>query len=233
MRLLVPLVILACAFAPSSRAWGQTRPTYFDEPAEIRVVGAEVPGEPLPVIVVLAPTGNTSVAMFEYLRDAIPFERYLAILPAGTPVTSDYLPAFSRFVGWMETRVLADLARARTEHAVDERRVFLAGFSLGGDTSWALFARHPETFRGALVMGSRASARPNRAALGRLRTSGARVAFAIGSSDEAVRVSGADRAHAAMNAAGIRTQMAHYDGAHSPPDPQTLASLIAFVMTEP
>lgn len=155
---------------------------------------------------------------------------YVAILPAGSPSTSDYLPGFSRFVGWLETRVLADLARAKSEHSVDDQRIYLAGFSLGGDSSWALLARHPEIFRGAVVMGSRASARPTRTGLALLRSRACRVAFAIGSSDDAARVSGAERAYAAVQAGNVPSQLAHYEGAHSAPDPDTLASLVRFVM---
>jgi pimeloyl-ACP methyl ester carboxylesterase len=226
-------LVLTIVLGSTAAVRAQSRPAYFDEPAQVVTVGTPSTGEALPVIVVLPPTGGTSQAMFELLRPAIPFARYIAILPAGSPTTSDYLPAFGQFVGWLETRVLADLARVRAEHRVDEQRTYLAGFSLGGDSSWALLARHPEIFRGAVVMGSRASARPNRAALALLRTRGCRIAFGIGSSDDAARVSGAERAHAAMASASVTSVLTRYEGTHTPPDPRTLASLVQFVMTSP
>ena len=119
-------------------------------------------------------------------RAAIPFPSYVAVLPPGAPSTSDYLPGFSKFVGWMDTRLGEDLARARAEHPIDESRIFLVGFSLGGDTSWALLARHPETYAGAVVMGSRASARPNGAARRTMVERRVRVSFGMGLSDDAV-----------------------------------------------
>jgi len=218
----------------SSRASAQTRPAFFDQPSELREIGeAADPDERMPVVVFLAPTGGTSAWMFERLREAVPFAHYLAVLPPGQPERSDYLPHFSDFVSWMEQRVTTDLDTARSRYAIDDERIFLAGFSLGGDTSWALLARDPEIFRGAVVMGSRSSARLHRGKLATMRARHVRVAFAIGAQDRDVRVSGIRRTHQTMVDGGIPTRLATYPGEHvPPPDPDMLAAMFRFVMID-
>lgn len=227
------LLALAFTFVGVTTARAQTRPAFFDAPATLTMVGAPAPGEHPPLVVFLPATGGTAQSMFEFSRAAIPFPTYVALIPSGAPASTDYLPNFGGFVNWMETRVLADLERAKAEHHVDPDRVYLMGFSLGGDTSWALICRHPDVFRGAVVMGSRASARPTSTNLRVMRERGRRIAFGIGRADDATRVTGADRAYAAMNTGRVTTQMTRYEGSHSPPDPTTLRSLVAFVMATP
>ncbi|NOY89794.1 MAG: prolyl oligopeptidase family serine peptidase [Deltaproteobacteria bacterium] len=221
---------LAAPAPPSAAA--QTRPTFFDEPSEIRVIGrASAAHAPLPLVVFLAATGGTSAEMFTRMHQAVPFERYVALLPPGRPARADYLPRFRDFVDWMEERILPDLERARAQHTVDPERIYLVGFSLGGDTSWALLARRPDLFRGAVVMGSRSGARVPSRKLRLMRERGVRVAFAIGREDRAVRVSGIQRAHRRMLEAGVPTRLDLYPGEHvPPPDPEMLAALFRFVM---
>jgi predicted esterase len=214
---------------PGVRA--QARSPAFDLPAELEVVGQPSPGERLPLVVFLPWTGGEAREMFDAARGQMPFERYVALLPHGRFERDDYLPAFHQFVTWMKERVLADLARARAEHPVDEARVYLVGFSLGGDTSWALLTRHPEVFAGAVVLGSRAGARARGAAARTMREHGRRVVFGMGETDDAVRVRGVERAFASARAARLDAALVRYPGGHGLPPPDTLRAMLARALT--
>jgi predicted peptidase len=43
----------------------------------------------------------------------------------------------------------------RDEFAIDQRRIVVVGFSLGGSGTWFLSARHPDLFTAAIVMAGR------------------------------------------------------------------------------
>lgn len=212
-----------------SGAHAQTRSPAFDLPAEIEVVGQPSPGERLPLVVFLPWTGGDAREMFDAARGQMPFERYVALLPRGRFEREAYLPAFPRFVTWMEERVLADLARARAEHPIDEARVYLVGFSLGGDTSWALLTRHPELFAGAVVLGSRAAARARGAAARTMRERGRRVVFGMGENDDAVRVRGVERTFASVRDS-LDAELVRYPGRHGLPPPDALRAMLARVL---
>jgi pimeloyl-ACP methyl ester carboxylesterase len=226
------LAVLALAVTPVT---AQVRPSSFDQASELRLVGdAPTEGERLPVVVFLAATNGTAAGQFQWLSSAVPFSRYLAVLPAGQPTTDNYLPRFGDYVRWMEGRLDQDLATARERFPVDVERIYLAGFSLGGDTSWALLARRPELYRGAVVLGARSSARVRGRGTQVMRERGVRVAFAIGQEDSDVRRRGVARTHEAVRAARVPTQLRYYPGAHSlPADGSVLEGLFAFVMTPP
>lgn len=225
--------LLVCVLA--SPAAAQVRPAFFDQPSEVRVMGGNpAPGETLPVVVFLAATNGTSAGQLDWLGRAVPFARYIAVLPPGQPSTADYLPRFGSYVDWMEERLDTDLAALRERLPVDASRIYLCGFSLGGDTSWALLARRPELYRGAVVLGARSSARTRGNAAEVMRTRGVRVAFAIGSEDSDTRRTGIARTHQAMVAARVPSRLDTYPGTHTlPADPAVLTALFAFVMSPP
>lgn len=228
----VTLCALAFAAALPDGGQAQSRSPFFDEPSELRLIGS-IPeeGETLPVVLFLPHTTGTAEGAFSYLAGAIPFKSFVAILPAGRPTREDYLPRFYQYVTWLQERVLLDLGRAREAYPVDDERIFLAGFSLGGDTSWALLARNPDVFRGAVVLGSRSSARARASAMSTFRERGVRVAFAIGESDTEVRIRGIRRAHRSLSEGGVPTRLDLYPGGHSiPGDPGLLRRLFDFVM---
>jgi len=54
-----------------------------------------------------------------------------------------------------EQAVMALVTAAIDEFAIDERRVLVVGFSLGGRGAWYLSARHPDRFTAAIVMAGR------------------------------------------------------------------------------
>ncbi len=85
-----------------------------------------------------------------------PEASFLLLLPDGMGSTADHSwQGFAACIERYEKRVKQDIDAARKEHKIGN--IYLAGFSLGGDLSWALSQRHPDLFQGAIVMGSRCS----------------------------------------------------------------------------
>ncbi|MEM9067840.1 MAG: hypothetical protein AAGE52_05015 [Myxococcota bacterium] len=211
-------------------AHAQERPAFFDTPSELVPVGAMTPGETYPLLVVLPPTNGTSRRVFEDLRGQVPLDAYYVLLTPGQPQRSDYLPRFSRYVEWAQERINADVDAALASHAVDPEQIFLLGFSLGGDTSWALLLRNPERYRGALVMGSRSSARPRRRASETLRRRRARVFFTMGRSDDEVRQRGIARAHERATEASLEARLVEFSGGHQLPPADVLSGGLRFLL---
>ena len=122
------------------------------------------------MFVVLPPTGLEAARVAQYLGlDPQRQEDFILILPAGRPTRDEYLPDFVTFVEWYEERVLAELDSVLENYSADPERVYLGGYSLGGDLSWALAVRNPERFAGAVVAGSRTSYPVDSATLETLR----------------------------------------------------------------
>jgi len=217
--MLLLLSALAIALAPLA-AHAQARPAYFDQPASLRMVGKAGAAQKVPLVIVLPCTGGSAEEIYEELRGELPLTDYAVLLPQGAPSSRDYRPAFGNFVGWFEARLLPDLQQALASQPIDRARVFLVGFSLGGDLACALVARHPELFQGIFVMGSRCSSAPSKSSLAELQKRGARAAFTFGTSDDSGRKSGLKKAHDRLAAQKIATQLSSFDGSHQlPPGP--------------
>ena len=206
------LQIIAMTFAASA----QTRPSYLETPATVRVVGTLAPGVRVPLIVALPPTGASGDWLFTNLQSSIPLTGYVVLTLAGEPSRSDYA-GFDRFTSWFDARLSLDLARVQSLFPIDPSRIYLLGFSLGGDLAWALLARHPNVYRGAFVMGSRCAATMPASALETLRARGARIVFAIGDHDIDARIRGLRTATERVRSAHIETMELRFDGTHELP----------------
>lgn len=91
---------------------------------------------------------------------------FVVILPKGNGSRKDHpWKGFEMCFTRYEERVLKDLKKFSEIYNLDLSRVYLSGVSLGGDLSWALSLRNPESFAGAVVMGSRCSYVPPRGVL--------------------------------------------------------------------
>lgn len=212
--------------AMASPLAAQTRPAFFDQPSVIEPLGVVPSGARVPLFILFPPTGGDARAVTPPPSLGPAF----VMITPGAPQSSDYLPAFSRYLDWLDERVTTDLDRALAAHPIDPERVYLVGFSLGGDVSWALLLRHPDRFRGALVLGSRASATPRGDALTTLRTRRARVVVGMGQSDDATRQRGAERALERLRTGNVSAESVSYPGGHQRPDASTFeAALQALV----
>ncbi len=114
----------------------------------------------------------------------------------GIPRNYSTADGFSKMILGYEAKVLAAYSTLISTRKVDTARVFLTGFSIGGDISWAIALRNPTKIRGALVMSSRASYRT--LSYSSLVSGKARFVLAIGGSDDPSRIKGAKDAVALL-----------------------------------
>lgn len=154
---------------------------------------------------------------------------FILLLPAGRPTAEHYLPDFMAFVNWYEERLLDDLAYLLENYSADPERIFLGGYSLGGDLSWALSVRNPSLFAGAVIAGTRASHPATADALTALRERGFRGAFLIGDREDPARYNGINHARALFAASEIEHRYAEYPGGHIMPEAVLLQQKIRYV----
>jgi pimeloyl-ACP methyl ester carboxylesterase len=186
-----------------------------------------------PVIVFFPFTGGSASDL--YTRH---YEASLAGLPVhvllldGTGSVSDYNtgPAWSATIERYEQQVQDRLQELRGESDVDTSRVILAGYSEGGDLSWALTQRHPERYVGAIVMGSRCSYR-NKTAPKEQAARGFRYYFAVGENEDPARSGGTEAAKTVLDRAGVRHRTGIVQGGeHAAATPGMLSDALRFVL---
>ncbi len=224
-------VALLLAALPVAEAFAaEAKPVYLDRRAEVVLpVGYNRTTE-YPVFVVLPPTGLEAARVAQYLGlDPQRQEDFILILPAGRPTRDDYLPDFTSFVEWYEKRVLEELDSVLENYSADPQRVYLGGYSLGGDLSWALSVRNPKLFAGAVIAGSRTSYPVETAALETLRSRDFRASFLIGDREDPARYDGINRSRSAFEETGIEHQYREYSGAHQIPPAEVFQDEIAYV----
>ncbi len=207
----------------SIRVHAQQRSTYFDEPGELILPSDYDSDERYPLMVFLPYTGGTSSEQARAFGvEPGEQEGFAVLLPEGRFERSDYLPDFLSFVSWFEERLYRDVSNAVDEYSIDPGQVYVGGYSLGGDLSWALSVRNPDDFAGAVVAGSRSSHPADHAAVERLAEHGFRAALLIGDRDAPDRRRGLGAARRILEAGDVEIMYAEYEGAHELP-PQALA----------
>ena len=229
--LVVAFLVVAFLFGVSSLStFAQERSSHFDEPAEVLLPHNYSPDRAHPVLVF--PQATYTTARTQALRFGINPEThhdFVLVLPRGTFTRDDYLPDFIQFVEWYEERLLDDLETVKDTVSVDPDRVYLAGFSLGGDLSWALSSRNPNLFAGAVMSGTRASYPMSTEARQVLEQRGYRAAFLIGEDEAPARAQGIRHAYEHLSQARIETQFEEHPGAHQAPDRLTGREALDFV----
>ncbi len=224
------LTLLPVCFPAAEAFATDAKPVYLERRAEVVLpVGYNRTSE-YPVFVVLPPTGLEAARVAQYLGlDPQRQEDFILILPAGRPSRDHYLPDFRSFVEWYEERVLTELESVLENYSADPERVYLGGYSLGGDLSWALSVRNPGLFAGAVIAGSRTSYPVEPATLETLRKHGFRASFLIGDREAPARYDGINRSRNAFADTGIEHRYREYRGAHVIPPPQVFQDEIAYV----
>ncbi|MCP4898957.1 MAG: prolyl oligopeptidase family serine peptidase [bacterium] len=111
--------------------------------------------------------------------------------------------------------VLAAIDAMKDRYPIDDKRIFLLGHSEGGVLAYGLAIKHPDLFRGLIVVGSRLRDRDATpellaAAAGRLQ-----VRIYHSHEDEAIDFAHATKAHEALSAKGVDSKVVVYRGGHS------------------
>ncbi len=165
----------------------------------------------------------------QWLNKVSPNQPFLLLLPEGRGSAEDHSSdGFSEAIARYEQRLFTDIEQIRKEKAID--RVFLSGYSLGGDLSWALLLRNPTYFDGALVMGSRCGyAAPEHFPV--LAGRGVKVCFFIGSDEKEVRLQGSKWAKWQLEKVGGETNLMVGEGlGHAAVPAQELAKALGFIL---
>lgn len=230
------LLLFLLTIFPSLGLEAETQPraSYLDQPGEVREVGNVLPGKTYPLIIFLPFTTGSGSRFFEAVAATIPLDTYIALIPRGVAQRQDYLPDFISYVRWYEERIQKDIAVLRDQGQVDEERIYLAGFSLGGDLAWAFMMKQPGVFRGGLIMGSRCSYPASVPTLQNLKALGRRLVFQIHQGDDSARVRGMASAAARIKEAGITTR--HFQtpgGGHGLPVPEVLEEAWSSLLPNP
>ena len=249
------LLLAACHPAP-----GRLEPVAGPEPGEVVLPPNYDPSRAYPVVEILPATGSTARALLQMflvkeglgrLADEPP-ERQLAalaphlfpdagrgrqgvilVLAHGRGKSDDYgsAQAWTRTIVRYERQVLADLRSVAAVHRVDVSRQVVAGFSMGGDLSWAIALRNPRLLHGAIVMASRASYRPDPLGARAVVSEGVRFFLTMGDKDQRVRQRMARAAAEALDRWGVPYHLEILPGArHEPAPPTVFARALEFVL---
>lgn len=182
----ISLIVLltVCLFAKQSLAGPtQPRPDYLDQPVQLKQIGEIKADEKYPLIIYLPFTTGSAERYFSLIGSYAGLSNYFAIIPQGTPEIKDYLPDFFSYLQWFEKRLMTDLNQMLKDYPIDPNQIYISGFSLGGDLSWALMIRHKELFAGVLILGSRCSYVPTQKDLIYLKEHKRRIVLLMGDKD--------------------------------------------------
>jgi pimeloyl-ACP methyl ester carboxylesterase len=206
------------------------RPAYLDRRGEVILPARYNRNRSYPVFVVVPPTGAyASQVVGLYGLDTQRQETFILLLPEGRPTRDEYLPDFMSFVGWYEERLLEDIQHLLENYSADPDRIYLGGYSLGGDLSWALSVRNPELFAGAVIAGSRTSHPVEDEALRTLRDRGFRAGFLIGNREDPLRYRGINVARQRFDSVGVDHIYEEYRGDHVIPPTPLFQNTILYV----
>lgn len=226
--ILLGTLTLLVAIPQAARA--QSRSPYFDQAGEVLLPVDYREDRYFPLIVFLPYTGGTAREQARAFGvEPGEQEGFVLLLPEGSYASSDYLPDFTAFVGWFERRLYADLETATEEYAIDNERIYLAGYSLGGDLAWALSVRNPDDFAGAIVAGSRSSHPVTDDAIGTLSRRDFRAAFLIGKRESRNRYNGINYARNRLERGDVPVFYSEYDGGHQNPPQDLTIEAISYI----
>lgn len=147
------------------------------------------PNKPYVLVVMLPFTGGNASqlynAAFNFSFHAQKTQFVLALQPE-TASAADYNTgaAWADTIARYEVSVKTTMDAVANEAQLKPLQTILAGYSVGGDLSWALLQRKTDWFDGAIVMGSRSTYRGGKKAMQQLKAKQAAVYFVIGSQDQ-------------------------------------------------
>lgn len=129
----------------------------------------------------------------EYLKMVYPNPQdrekhaFIAMITTGEGSTADHSwQGFSNCIDRYDLHIQTNLKRLPS---ADLDRLYLSGFSLGGDLSWALLNRYPNKFKGVIAAGTRCSA-TKLPSLPKMKANGVRIYFGMGEKERSDRIKG-------------------------------------------
>jgi predicted peptidase len=163
-RSIGPLALLLCALSGTGRAHAQAsrEPIVAETTLElgdgtaltygIVTYGIATPvvgdADPRPLVLVLHPGGRGAYYGSSFMQSIVE----PALRAWGAVIVAPDVPDRGWATPRSEHAVLALIEHVRSQHRIDPDRILVTGFSMGGGGTWYLASRHPELFRGAIVM---------------------------------------------------------------------------------
>lgn len=189
-----------------------------------------------PAVILLPFTGGDAQRLFDWhYTESLPAlaadENLLIVIPEGSGSYEDYATgaAWTATLERYTRDIAADAEELVQKHGADPKRIFLVGYSMGGDLAWALVQRDPNRYAGALVMGSRASYRA-KGALEKLKTNGARMALFMADGEEDARLAGMAAARGALDKVGLPYRSFQAEGGHDPAPAEVFDQALRYLL---
>lgn len=195
-----------------------------------------------PVMVLLPGAGQSASGLAEFffsgadadmqsgfaqaLKQSPATPAFVLVLPPGQ---ASLATGLEKSIAQAEQLIFSDLPLIRAKYAIDTARVAVAGFSLGGDVSFALALRHATRLAGAVVMSSRATYR-GKGLIDSLAQKPVRFAFTMGALDE--RQKEMEKARQTLAQKGVPVQMTLVpEKRHQTPPLTDFLNAVRFVLT--
>lgn len=120
---------------------------------------------------------------------------FIVMLTSGAGSTADHnWEGFSACIDRYDIHIKNHLDKLKS---ADLDRVYLTGFSLGGDLSWALINKYPKRFKGIIATGTRCGA-TRTSNLKLIKENNARCYMTMGEDESTARLAGMEKAIAAL-----------------------------------
>jgi phospholipase/carboxylesterase len=219
----------------ASIAWGQEVPATPVSPAAPAKPAAVIPepqsksflpkdlqaGEKVPLIIYLHGYGSCPDRILALLTPLATAQRFAVLAPCGSKklaVLPDGLPGY----GWEgQTDIPATVKEIRTLIAagsVDPERVYLMGFSMGGNLAYVVGLKNPGLFAGLIIFSS--ALQKEFFTADELKAAAAKLPVFIvqGSRDQAMGPQMGQAAYEFLKASGFRARFFGFPGGHQMPN---------------
>lgn len=191
-----------------------------------------------PVMILLPFTGGRARRLYNWRYTAVLQElaqQYglIVVIPEDRVGQDSYdtPAAWSALLTHYTDKLAKDADEVVQKYGADPKRIYLAGFSMGGDLAWALPQRDPAHYAGAIVMGSRTSYR-DRKGIAALAGKKFRYYMFMGEGEYGPRIDGMNAGRKELDKAGIAYESggAGVNEDHRPAPPEVFWRAAHYVM---